>query len=213
MISRSFRLLGTLAAGEAPDADDAAMALIALNAMKRAWFGTLIGPRLSPIGLSGASGQAENGGEYMIPGGAAFTLAAPAGPRAGSRFGAVDATLGFGANSLTITHPGRLMNGSAAPYVVATPGRNTRWWYRGDTGNWVLEADYATLNDATEFPDSVVAYMPYMLCVAMAAEFSAELTSEVLAGALEGRAVLVRMYGRRGRAGLDGPIGLPPATG
>ena len=35
VISRAFRLLGTVAGGATPDADDAAMALIAFNAMKR----------------------------------------------------------------------------------------------------------------------------------------------------------------------------------
>src|SRR5437868_1251208 len=92
VISRAFRLYGTLEGqGATADADDAAVGLIAFNAMKRAWMGTLIGPRLSPISLTGVAGQAENGGEYMIPTGAAFTLTAPANPKPGARFGVVDA--------------------------------------------------------------------------------------------------------------------------
>lgn len=47
-----------------------------------------------------------------------------------------------------------------------------------------------------------------MLAVVLAAEFSAELTPEIEAANLEGRAVLIRMYGRRGRAQPEGPIGL-----
>lgn len=208
VIQRSFRLFGTVAAGATAESDDAAMALIAFNAMKRAWMGTLIGPRLSPIALTGTTGQAENGGEYQIPTGAAFTLTAPANPKPGARFGAVDANLTFNTYNLTIARNGRLLNGAAANYVVSTAGTDTRWWFRGDTGNWVLEADSASLSSAIEFPDSIIAYMPYMLCVVMAAEFSADLTPEVQAGAAEGRAVLARMYGRRGRAQPEGPLGL-----
>ena len=77
VVARSFRLLGTLAAGATPDADDGAVALVAFNAMKRAWMGTLIGPRLSPIALSGAAGLAESGGDYQVPAGARFTLTPP----------------------------------------------------------------------------------------------------------------------------------------
>ena len=212
VIARSLRLFGTLAAGATPDSDDAAMALIAFNAMKRAWMGTLIGPRLSPIALTGVAGQAETGGEYQIPTGAAFTLTAPANPRTGARFGAVDANLTFNSYNLTIARNGRLMDGAASNPVVSTAGADTRWWFRGDTGNWVLEADSPSLSSAIEFPDSVIAYMPYMLAVAMAAEFSAELTPEVSAGNLEGRAVVARMYGRRGRGQPEGPIGLYQAV-
>src|SRR5271165_4409065 len=94
VISRALRLLGSLAGGDTPGANDAADALTAFNAMKRAWFGTLIGPRLSAIGLSGTSGQAENGGEYAIPPNT-FSLTAPGNPRPGDRFGVVDVNLSF----------------------------------------------------------------------------------------------------------------------
>ena len=87
VISRAMRIFGQLAAGDTPGANDAADALIAFNAMKRAWFGTLIGPRLRSIGLAGTSGQAENGGEYTVPSGANFVLYAPTNPRPGDRFG------------------------------------------------------------------------------------------------------------------------------
>jgi hypothetical protein len=208
VISRAFRLFGTVAAGATPDADDAAVALVAFNAMKRAWFGTLIGPRLGSIALTGATGQAENGGEYQIPGGAAFTLTAPTNPKPGARFGVVDAGLSWTAYPLTVKPNGQLLGGAAANTAISTAGQNTRWWFRGDTGNWVPETDSPSLTSAIEFPDGVIAYMPYMLGVVMAAEFSAVLTPEIEAGNLEGRAVLARLYGRRGRANPDGPIGL-----
>jgi hypothetical protein len=212
VIQRAMRLVGHLAGGVTPDATSSADALTAFNAMKRAWYGTLIGPRLSPVALSGISGQAENGAECLIPGGAAFTLAAPGAPRSGDRFGAVDAGLAWTAFPLTVTHAGVLMNGAAANTTVSTAGQNTRWWFRGETGNWVIEADFTSLTQAIEFPDPVIAYMPYMLAQAMAGEWASQLSPEVEAAALEGRQVLARLYGRRGRANAEGPLGLPAAA-
>ena len=208
VISRAQRLMGQIAGQSTLNADDAAVGLIAFNAMKRAWMGTLIGPRLGSLGLTGITGQAENGGEYMIPTGAAFTLTAPSNPRAGARFGAVDANLTFNSYNLTIARNGRLLNGVASNYVANTAGLNTKWWFRDDTGNWVLEADSPSVNSAVEFPDPIIAYMPYMLAMVVAGEFSGDLTTEVQGGNLEGRAVLARMYGRRGKAQPEGPIGL-----
>ena len=144
VISRAMRLNGALSGTDTPDADDTTNYLIALNTMKRAWFGTLIGPRLGPQDCTGLTQQAENGGEYMIPGGAAFTLIAPGNPRSGARFGVVDAGLSFGSTPCTIMPNGRQINGATGNLTLSTSGVGGRWWFRGDTGNWVLEADYAT---------------------------------------------------------------------
>jgi hypothetical protein len=216
VISRALQIMGKLGGGATPAAQDAADALIAFNAMKRAWFGTLIGPRLTSYPLSGTTGQAENGGEYQIPGGAVFTLTAPGNPKPGARFGAVDASLGFASYPLTIARNGQLIAGSASNYTLSTAGQNTRWWFRPDTGSWTLEADSASLTSAIEFPDHIIAYMPYLLCMALSTQFAADLPPEVIAAAGEGRSVLARMYGRRGRGLAEGPLGLPqlvPAQG
>ena len=97
--------------------------------------------------------------------------------------------------------------------MFSTAGRAGRFWYQGDTGNWVAEGDTPTLTSVIEFPDHIIAYTPYMLAVAMAAEFSADLTPEIEAANLEGRAVLARTYSRRGRAQPEGPIGLGAPAG
>jgi hypothetical protein len=206
VIKRALRLNGALASGDDPDATDLADALTALNAMQRAWFGTLIGVRMSAQSATGAAGQAENGGEYAIPANA-FTLTAPLNPRSGARFGAVDATLDFAANNCVVTPNGRLIEG-ATSLTLATNGDNRRWWYRGDTGNWIREADYVTANDVIEFPDAVIAYMPYMLSVVLAGETNTDLRADQLAANAEGRQVLARTYGRRGRNTIDPPLGL-----
>jgi hypothetical protein len=208
VIQRSGRLHGCWAAGDDPTADEAADALIAINSLKRSMFGTLIGPRLGPISLSGTTGQAENGGEYQIPGGAAFTLTAPLNPRSGARFGVVDANLAWGTYSLTIARNGQLINGAASNYVISTAGMNTRFWFRGDTGNWIIEADFPTLDSAIEFPDPLIDYLPNMLAIVIAAEYGADVRPDVAQGAFEGRQAFARSYYRRGRNQIDAPIGL-----
>jgi hypothetical protein len=218
VINRALILLGELVGGGTPAADVSSDMLIAANAMKRGWFGTLIGPRLSPLGFaSGAtSGQAETGGEYQIAAGAAFTLTAPLNPRGGARFGAVDAALAFGTYACTVQGNGRLIapaSGSAASSVtLSANGQNTRWWFRGDAGTWIVEQDWSGLTSAIEFPDPIIAYMPHMLAVEVAPEFGADITPDLAQGAMEGRQALARNYARRGVAGLDPVIGLAAAA-
>jgi hypothetical protein len=171
---------------------------------------------MSPQAFTGTTGQAENGGEYAVPGGAAFTATAPLNPRAGARFGVVDGAADFGTNPCTISGNSRLIqptSGSAAATVaLATSGQAARWWFRGDNGTWTLEQDWAGLTSAIEFPDPIIAYMPYLLAVEIASEFGADITPEMGQGAMEGRQALARSYARRGIAGLDQVIGLLAAA-
>jgi hypothetical protein len=51
-----------------------------------------------------------------------------------------------------------------------------------------------------------------MLAVAIASEFGADIDPDVAFAAGEGRQVLARTYGRRGRQSYERPIGLPQAT-
>jgi hypothetical protein len=174
--------------------------------MKRAWFGTLIGPRMSAQQITGSSGQAENGGEYAIPANG-FVLTAPASPHGGARFGAVDASLSFAANPLVVL-PGVGTIEGAASLTINTNGDNRRWWFRPDTAGWVREADAASQTSAIEFPDPVIAYMPYMLAVVIAGESNTDLRADVLAANAEGRQFIARQYGRRGRNAIEPVIGL-----
>ncbi|MGI8839954.1 MAG: hypothetical protein ACR2F8_04085 [Caulobacteraceae bacterium] len=217
IIKRAGRLNGALATGDDPTSDEMNDAILALNTMKRALFGTVIGVRLSPQDATGSSAQAENGGEYQIPA-AVFTLTAPANPRSGARFGAVDANLAFAADNCTVARNGRLLEGTAANLVLTANGDNRRWWFRGDTGNWIREADYVSPDDAIEFPEALAAYLPNMLAVAVAAEYGVDLRPDIVAGAAEGRQAFARQYARRGRNQADKPIGVdlgtsPPAGG
>jgi hypothetical protein len=219
MVERALRMHGAIADGETPSPSIGADMLVDANAMKRAWFGTLIGPRMSAqVFAPGFSGQAENGGEYAVPGGEAFTVTAPLNPKAGARFGVLDGSLGFGAFPCTVSGNGRLIapsggtGAAGATTTLAANGQNARWWYRGDTGTWTLEQDWALLSSAIEFPDPIIAYMPYMLAVEIAPEFGADVTPEMAQGAMEGRQVMARSYARRGVAGLDPVIGLQAAA-
>jgi len=212
VIARALQMHGQIAQGNSPDAGLAGDMLVALNTMKRAMFGTLIGPRLSPLAApAGTSGQAENGGEYQIPGGANYTLTAPLNPRSGARFGVVDAGQDWTSFPLTVNPNGRLINGAAANITIGVSGQNTRWWFRGDTGAWIAEADFASLTSTIEFPDVLIAYLPSMLAVAIAPDFDLDVAPEVAFAAGEGRQAFARAYGRRGAAGLDQVIGLSQA--
>jgi hypothetical protein len=213
VIKRASRLNGSIATGDDPTADELADAMLSLNTLKRAMFGTFIGARLSPVDCTGLTAQqAENGGLYQIPA-ATFTLTAPANPRSGARFGVVDANLNFATNNCTVARNGRLLQGVAANTVLNTNGASAQFWFRGDTANWVLEADYAGADDAIEFPEALIAYLPNMLAVAMAAEFGADLRADIVAGAAEGRQAFARQYARRGRNQVDAPIGVDAGVG
>ncbi len=208
VIKRAARLNGAIATGDDPTSDEMNDAMLCLNTMKRALFGTVIGVRLSPQDCTGLTAkQAENGGEYQIPA-AAFALTAPTNPRSGARFGVVDANLTFATNNCTVARNNRLLNGAAANLTLNTNGQNIRFWFRGDTGNWVEEADYVTPDDTIEFPEPLIAYMPNMLAVAWAAEFGADLRQDIVAMAAEGRQAFARQYSRRGRNQADKPIGV-----
>jgi hypothetical protein len=211
VIKRAARLNGSIASGDEPSSDELNDAMLSLNIMKRALFGTVIGTRLSPQDASGLTTiQAENGGEYQIPANG-FLLVAPKNPRSGSRFGVVDANLGFAANNCTVARNGRLLEGAAANVVLNTAGDNRRWWFRGDVGGWVRESDYVTADDVIEFPEALIAYLPNMLAVAIAAEYGADLRPDIVAGAVEGRQAFARTYARRGRNMVDAPIGVEAA--
>jgi hypothetical protein len=218
VIARALRMHGELAGGGTPAADVAADMLIAANAMKRAWFGTLIGPRMSAqsFAAGSTSGQAETGGDYAIPSGGAFTVTAPLNPRSGARFGVVDGSGDFGSNACTVVGNGRFIGtfgGSfGATATLSTSGVSARWWFEGIVGAWILEQDWSGLTSAIEFPDSIIAYMPYMLAAEIAGEFGQDVTPEMAQGAMEGRMALARSYARRGPAGLGPVIGLsgPP---
>jgi hypothetical protein len=124
----------------------------------------------------------------------------------------VDANLCFATHNCTINPNGRLINGSVNNLVLSYNGLGGRWWYRGDIGGWVEEADSASVNSAIEFPDAIIAYMPYMLAVVLAPEFNTELRADVIAANGEGRALMARTYARRGRNAIEQPIGLPAAA-
>src|SRR6516164_7807074 len=113
-------------------------AIEAFNTLKRSWFGTLIGSRLTAQSVTSSPTQAENGGEYAVSS-LALTLNAPANPRAGARFGVVDQALAFPTHNCTINPNGAQIEGSTTPLVLSQAGDNRRWWYRGDTGNWIRE--------------------------------------------------------------------------
>jgi len=205
VIKRSNRLMGALATGDDPSADELADALISYNSMVRAMFGTIIGPRLSAL-TAAESLTGEPGGLYQV-GSAPITLTLPAQPRNGARIGVVDANLALAANPCTVSRNGRLLEGAAANLTLDTDGESRIWFFRGDTGNWVREAD-AVVDEPACFPDPLAAYLPDMLAVYLAGEFGSDIRPDVVAKALEGRQAFARAYARRGRNQADAPLGV-----
>jgi hypothetical protein len=208
VICRALRLLGSVASGDEPDAEQMADAMTGFNTLKRSWYGTLIGARLTEQAVAASPAQAENGGEYAVSA-LTLTLNAPGSPRAGARFGVVDAALAFAAHNCTVSPNGYQIEGSTAPLVLSVAGDNRRWWFRGDTGNWVSEADFTDPTNAIEFPDAMIAFMPYMLAIVLAPEFNTEIRQDVIAADALGRAAMARAYAPRGRNEVEAPLGVP----
>lgn len=205
VIKRANRLMGALATGDDPTADELNDALLSYNSMVRSMFGTIIGPRLSSLTCA-VSLTAEPGGIYQV-GSVAVTVTLPSQPRSGARVGVNDANLGLGANTCTVNRGGRLLEGAAANLVLNTNGITRIWFYRGDAGNWVREAD-ALIDDAIFFPDPLIAYMSDMLAVYVAGEFGSDIRPDTVAKAVEGRQAFARSYARRGRNQADAPVGV-----
>lgn len=206
IITRMLQIHGQLPDGAVASGALASDMLTALNEVKRSMFGAEIGSKLSPQAVAGNTVQAENGGEYAIPGGAAAYVTAPLNPRGGDRFGVVDAGLAWSAYPLTVNPNGRLIQTSLGGtttngnVTLSTAGNNTRWWYRGDTATWLPEADWA-LTSVIEFPDTLTAYLPWLLAVAVGSDLGVDITEYTAGLAQEGRAKFRMIYGRK----------LPPA--
>lgn len=207
IVKRSQRLLGALVTGDDPSADELSDELLSYTAMQRSLFGTVIGPKLSPFTAPTTPGQAENGGLYMIPA-SLYTLTAPTNPRSGARFGAVDPNLNFATNNCTIARNGRLLEGAASNLTLSTNGANRQWFFDADTGNWVREADPASVDVSPPFPDRLISHLPAMLAVWIAAEFGSEIRPDVVAMGQLGMQAFARVYARRGRNQTDAPIGV-----
>lgn len=205
VIERAQRLIGSIAAGDDPTADEAADALVSYNAMQRSLFGTLIGPRVTPataaVNLTGETGR------IYVVGSATITLTLPLNPRAGARVGVVDGNAGLATFSTTVARNGRLLEGAASNVVLSTAGTTRTWFYRPDTADWVREADQA-LADTPYFHDSLIAYLPYMLAVELGAEYGAEIRPDVVGMMQQGRAAFARIFARRGRNQMDPPLGV-----
>lgn len=208
IIKRAERLLGALTSGDDPEAPELNDAFGSLKSMLRGLHGTVIGPRLASQPFT-VSAQAENGGLYQCALSGAATLTAPLQPKGGSRFGAVDVNANFSSNNLTVARNGQLLEGAASNVTMSTNGQAKVWFFDTDTGNWVLEADLATVDTVPPYPDRLLAYLPPMFAVFLAAEYGGEPPRpEVLGTAEMGIKAFARNYGRRGRNQLDAPFGM-----
>lgn len=212
IIKSGFRKLGALASGDDPTAEEINDAFPALVTMLRALHGDVIGQRLSAQPLTGAT-QADNGALYQCSLSAGVTLTAPLKPRSGSRFGVVDVKANFATNNLTVAPNGQLLEAASANLVLSTNGTQRIWFFDGDTGNWVREADLANVDTSPPYPDRLIAFLPFMFALFMAPEFDAEIRPDITAAANLGMQSFARTYSRRGVNQLDPPVGVSLAPG
>lgn len=207
IIKRAYRKLGSLASGADPTPEEMTDGMTALTGLQRILHGNVIGPRLSPQSMTNSL-QAENGGLYQLALANASTLTAPANPKGGSRFGIVDAAANLATFALTVGRNGRLLEGAPNDLNLAVNGTQRIWFFDPDSGNWVREADLASLDVSPPYPDRLIDFLPDMLAVFVSAEIDDNaITQDVVSLASEGIQAFARIYGRRGKNQLDPPAG------
>lgn len=194
LITRSTRMMGIIGDGATLSASEADDALTVFNQVQRSLFGTLIGVKLSPETV--ATGTVRNGALYES-GAATATLTCPANPKAGWRFGVSDARGTLSGNAVTVAPNTRKFKGSTSNATLNTNGLSETYFFRDDTGDWVLEADLA-LTDNVYFPDELMGGLAAMLAVALANEYGKEAPPATQRRATEGEAAFAHRYGRAG---------------
>jgi hypothetical protein len=163
----------------------------------------VIGPRLEA--RAGATGTVLNGAVYQV-GATSITLTLPANPRDGWRFGVADATGTLSTFNTIVAPNGRQIEGASASLTLSTNDTHRSWFFRGDTGNWVREADFAASDDIY-FPDDLIRGLSGMLAVALAEEYGREPPAIAIGTAQRGEALFRERYGRRGMDGRRGMAG------
>jgi hypothetical protein len=202
VITRSLRMIGVLADGETPSSGEADDALSTFNLTQRGLFGDVIGVKLESE--TGATGNVRHGAMYQC-GASAVTLTAPANPKDGWRFGISDAKGTINTNNVTVAPNGRKFKGVAASSTVLnTANLAETYFFRQDTGDWVLEADL-TLTDNVYFPDHLIIGLSAMVAVNLAPDYNREVAASIVNLAGQGRLMFLQQYGRRGAARLGSP--------
>lgn len=84
-------------------------------------------------------------------------------PNDGTRFAVSDTSGNLATNTVTVHGNGRTING-ATSVVLNTNGLDQEWFFRADTGNWVVVAPLLT-TDTFPFPDSFDDFFVTMLAV------------------------------------------------
>lgn len=194
LIARSMRVISILGDGETATASQSADAVEVFNQLQRSLFGTSIGVKLSSETITTTT--IRNGALYEA-GSATATLTCPANPKAGWRFGVADSKAALAAFPVTVNPNGRRFKGSAANGTLNTDGLSETYFFRDDTGDWVLEADLA-LSSTVYFPDELMGGLAAMLAVSLANEYGKEAPPATQRRAAEGQLAFIHRYGRSG---------------
>lgn len=176
LITSALREGNLIPVGTTPTSAEQTEGLERLNSLITSTFGTLMGEGLSDWVVPQPQRTASVAANYpqlplaqnapasitryppnnsrLIWGGVTGTIYFPEAPNDGSRMALVQGSgLGSGGASdaiLTLNGNGRLIGG-AGTATVLNPAPATQWFYRADTGNWLVVADMA-LTSSCPFP-------------------------------------------------------------
>lgn len=182
IIADALRESGILALGETVSAESEAEALTRLNVIIRSLLGNEAGEELLPVSfgtynLSNSFGKAKDQSSIILstylPSNTRLyvnkntvqTIFLDPNPADGSRVSIIDSAGNFATYNLIVDGNGRSIEG-ASTSTLATNGQTKEWFYRADTGNWVLISDLteeSVLPFPSEFDDLIVTMLAMRL--------------------------------------------------
>lgn len=168
IITDAFRQSNLIALGTTPTTAENTEALRYVNRIVKSVLGNEVGDPLTsfPLGKSQIvrpsnfpSWNQNPGSDWVVPRNirlnvnltAALTVYLNPMPNDGCRFAVSDAVNTLGTYPLTVMGNGRFIEG-AATLVLNTPGTETEWVFRADTGNW-QKVTPLLLADTFPFPE------------------------------------------------------------
>jgi hypothetical protein len=206
LITRAHRKEGAANADIALEPNQATDGLAALN-VRLHGFLDFVGRRLIPYpGAVTSALTMQAGYRYRAnTSSAALNLTFPLNASDGQAVGVVDARNSFDSHALGLLPNGHKLEGVAATKLLETQGDNREWFYRDDTGDWVLIQSVG-LEDEVYFPDGICELIAVLIADDIAQEYGQERPpADKVKVATD---TIVRRYGKRGRAQADPPISI-----
>lgn len=217
-IARALRIAGLIDAEEDPEFSQLTAAQDSFNQMVRSLAGNGLGGGLTPVDFSVPTGEDAVTSVTVEPGSLlqcnllqASSVTLPANPKNGARVGVVDASRSFNNYHVQVSPNGRSVEGVHSSLTISTNDDNRIWMFCEHSGNWELERDL-TLDDDLYWSEDVVDAMTHMLAARLATENGAPISQSLSDLTSEGRATIVRRYGRKARFQSNPAVGVVSPT-